>query len=145
LKTCKKEGCSYPVFGKGFCRNHQYLREDYKPYKYNKKPTGEKDVFLEIWEERERVSFVTGVELSQYEETDLFPNLFAHVLSKKQYPKFRLNKKNIVLLTPDEHYLYDQGTIADRQVYANTCAPYKCDWIKLLTLQIELKLEYGKN
>lgn len=28
MKTCKAEGCSYPVFGKGYCKCHQYLRED---------------------------------------------------------------------------------------------------------------------
>lgn len=31
-KTCTADNCSYPVWGKGFCRNHQYMRTD------NKKP-----------------------------------------------------------------------------------------------------------
>lgn len=29
MKFCNEPNCSYPVFGKGFCRNHQYMREDY--------------------------------------------------------------------------------------------------------------------
>jgi len=29
-KPCKKEGCNNPRFGKGYCRYHQYLREDKK-------------------------------------------------------------------------------------------------------------------
>ena len=29
-KVCKKEDCNYNVFGKGYCRYHQYLREDKK-------------------------------------------------------------------------------------------------------------------
>lgn len=28
-KTCNVEGCSSPVWGKGFCKNHQYKREDF--------------------------------------------------------------------------------------------------------------------
>src|SRR4030042_4640277 len=145
MKTCKKEGCTYPVFGKKFCRSHQYLREDYKPYRYKRKSTGEKDLFLGIWEETEdKVSFITGQDLTQYEDTTLFPNLFAHVLNKKNYPKFRLYKKNIVLLTPEEHRLYDQGTMAERLTYAITCTP-KCDWSRLFALEIELKIEYNEK
>lgn len=30
MKTCQFEGCSNRVFGKGYCRKHQYLREDFK-------------------------------------------------------------------------------------------------------------------
>ncbi len=30
MKTCKEHGCPYPVFGKEYCKFHQYLREDYK-------------------------------------------------------------------------------------------------------------------
>lgn len=29
MKTCQFPGCRYPVFGKGFCKFHQYKREDY--------------------------------------------------------------------------------------------------------------------
>ena len=30
MKTCKAENCSYPVFGGGYCKNHQYLRNKTK-------------------------------------------------------------------------------------------------------------------
>lgn len=30
-KVCKHSGCTYNVFGGGYCRNHQYLRTDKKP------------------------------------------------------------------------------------------------------------------
>lgn len=36
-KQCKADGCTYPVFGKGYCQNHQYLRDDYKPYQWKPK------------------------------------------------------------------------------------------------------------
>lgn len=29
-KVCQKDGCSYNVFGKGYCRYHQYMRTDKK-------------------------------------------------------------------------------------------------------------------
>ena len=29
MKFCNAPNCSYPVFGKGFCRPHQYMREDF--------------------------------------------------------------------------------------------------------------------
>lgn len=38
MKQCKVDGCDYPVFGKGYCRYHQYLRLDKvtKPLKSSK-------------------------------------------------------------------------------------------------------------
>jgi hypothetical protein len=30
-KICKHEECNHPVFGGGYCRNHQFLRTDKKP------------------------------------------------------------------------------------------------------------------
>ena len=35
MKTCKALNCKYPVFSHGYCKNHQYLRED-KPMVLNK-------------------------------------------------------------------------------------------------------------
>jgi len=29
MKFCNASNCSNPVFGKGYCRNHQYMREDF--------------------------------------------------------------------------------------------------------------------
>lgn len=29
MKLCQADKCNNPVFGKGFCRNHQYLRPDF--------------------------------------------------------------------------------------------------------------------
>jgi hypothetical protein len=36
-KICQEDGCSYNVFGKGFCKYHQYKRAD-KKLKTSKKP-----------------------------------------------------------------------------------------------------------
>jgi hypothetical protein len=104
------------------------------------KPTGEKIVFEQIWGEREHKSFLSGLPLDAY-KGDKWYSLFAHILSKAQnkYPKFKLYKKNIVLLTPDEHRMLDQGTIEEREVYAKEQG---CDWDVILELKEELKYEY---
>ena len=107
-KICVKENCNNYVFGKGYCKNHQYLRKD------KKGGTGELAVFKEIWEQSNKCSFLSSAPLAQYENTKYFFSLFAHVLPKKKYPELRLCKDNIVLLTPQEHFLYDFGTHQQR-------------------------------
>jgi len=100
------------------------------------KPTGEGDMFKEIWAEREHKSFVSGKPLGHVAKA----HFFAHVLSKGAYPKYRLNKDNIVLLTFDEHYLYDHGTMDQREKTGY-------DWQKLYDLKDDLKIKYygGEN
>jgi hypothetical protein len=107
--------------------------------KEKKKPTGEKIVFEQIWEEREHKSYLTGDSLDKYVQSDLWYNLFAHVLAKGKYPKYRLFKKNIVLLTPTEHRLLDQGTSDQRKKYADETG---CNWNKIFELKDELYEEY---
>jgi DNA-directed RNA polymerase subunit RPC12/RpoP len=106
-----------------------------------KEPTGEKVMFEMIWNEREHKSFLTEQSLEGYFGHESWFALFAHVLSKAQnkYPKFKLYKKNIVLLTPFEHHLLDHGTEKQREDYAKE---YNCDWNKIYKLKEELKNEY---
>jgi len=66
------------------------------------------DMFVEIWEALEpeqRVSFVTGMILPTPHEMRAY--YFAHVLGKGNYPRFKLKKENIRLLTFKEHKLWD--------------------------------------
>ena len=58
--------------------------------------------YREIWEEREHVSELTGKHLlppSHYQ----WHWQFLHVLPKGSYPKWKFNKKNIILALPEEH------------------------------------------
>ncbi len=93
-----------------------------------KEPTGEKEVFLQIWNERPHVSQVSGDPLG--EEPNVW--FFAHLLGKKAYPRFKLKKENIFLMTPDEHLEYDCGD------------PEGSEWDKVYQLKEELKIEYYK-
>jgi hypothetical protein len=94
---------------------------------------------------------VSGIFLREYFGTDLFLNLFAHVLPKAQnkYPYFKYYARNIVLLSPGEHGLWDQGTEEARIAYsleieAATGGRAKADWDKLKALEVSLKEEYNK-
>ncbi len=83
--------------------------------------------------------------------TPFFFNMFAHVLPKAQnkYPHFRFYYKNIVLLTPGEHSLYDQGTAEARILYSqevekNSGGKITANWAGLEALAEELRGEYKK-
>jgi len=153
-KPCTVDNCSNPRFAKGYCKIHQYLRTDKKkPKPLKSKPiikkkdknTGQMALFSVIWNTRDRVSFISGKPLNRYEGTNFFPNLFAHVLSKAQnkYHKFKLYDKNIVLLTPEEHTLFDHGTEEQREKYK--LQNPSTDWEKLYNLKEQLKKEYISN
>lgn len=158
MRTCSEPNCSYPVFGtdkntgNGYCGKHQYKRTDLKrkqgakrvfttkrkPIKKKRKPTGEKQVFQALWEKREHKSFISGLNVKP------IANTFAHVLSKKQFPKLRLNERNIVFLTAREHHLYDAGTEEERQNYADEMLRtygIQVNWHKLYDLRDNLKHE----
>lgn len=109
-------------------------------------------IFKQIWMLSDRRSFITGLYLREYLNTDLFINIFAHVLPKgqNQYPYFKYYAKNIVLLTPGEHSLLDQGTEEARISYSldieeRTGGKAKADWQKLYDLKEELKKKYKKH
>jgi len=68
-----------------------------------RKATGEGKVFREIWDERERKSEVSKTNLGNI--MSVF--FMAHILRKSQYPKMRLDKRNIKLMRPDEHHMWD--------------------------------------
>lgn len=101
-------------------------------------------LFKQIWLFSDKRSFVSGLFLREYMNTDLFFNCFAHVLPKAQnkYPYFKYYAKNIRLVTPGEHGLFDQGTEKERKTYAKEVET--ADWQPLYDLRDELKEEYKK-
>lgn len=136
-KTCVHEGCRYPIFAKGYCKYHQGYRTDPKrPRKISikRRVTGEKALFDQIWAKRMHVSYLSGKSLEQYCPY-FYLNMFAHLISKRKAKELMLVEKNIVLLTPDEHYLLDFGTKEMRERYAERNG---CDWGRLEKLKQEL-------
>lgn len=100
--------------------------------------SGEGQMFKEIWEAlepEERVSFVSGRPLGNCHEMRTF--FFAHVLGKGRCPEFRLYKKNIALLTFEEHKLWDLGRWRIKE------NPHLLEmWDKMFKLEEELIAEY---
>ena len=68
------------------------------------KPSGELALFMAIWASRPHVCFITGEPIREFNVS-----CFAHILAKGSYPKFRLYDKNIMLVTKQAHYEYDNG------------------------------------
>ena len=109
-------------------------------------------LFRIIWNVRSQRSFLTGIWLRNIQPGHpLWLNQSAHVLAKGQnkYPHFRFYLKNIILLAPGEHSLYDAGTAEARITYSQEVeeaskGKIKADWGKIDALADELKEEYRK-
>ena len=142
-KKCIVDDCDYPRWAKGYCKAHQSLRTDKKkpkPLKQEKKNYGEKLVFEMIWNERDHVSFISGIHLGDEAKA----HFFAHVIAKGKEPKLRLVKENIVLLSIEEHSLLDAGTQEQRDKYAEIMKQggVPVDWSKIDKRKEKLKKKY---
>lgn len=108
-----------------------------KAYQYKRKPTGERVLFDVIFNTRPQVSCVSGESLASYKDTELYVNLFAHVIpkAKNRYPMFKLYDRNIALLTPQEHEQWD-----DRRWEVENDPRWQC----MFALEEILKEEYAQ-
>jgi hypothetical protein len=97
----------------------------------SKNPTGEREIFAEISNERDWRCYVTGIELKELKASQ-----FAHVLPKalNKYPLFKLYKNNIVLLSDEVHYAWDFKPRSELKKDSR--------FDKLFVLEEELKQEY---
>lgn len=106
-------GCTYNNKGDGKCWNcgFQMTPEvEKKVYRIPKKSPKRQDVidediafFQEIWAEREHYSEVSGEFLGD----EFNVCFFSHILTKAAYPRFRHFKKNIRLMTYNEHQAWE--------------------------------------
>jgi len=142
--------CKTPqyIFSHGRCKMCAaiFSGQNKKP-KAVKEPTGEGVVFDQLINERDHVSYISGIEIEFIDGVINHCNC-AHVLPKAQnkYPRFKLYKKNIRFLTRFEHHLFDNGTIAQREKYKDEMLRdygLVVDWGKLYELADELKEEYN--
>lgn len=90
-----------------------------------------KQTFLEIWNEREHVSELSGEPLGM----EPLAQFFSHILpkSKSMYPRYATLKENIVLLTFKEHMDWTAGRTDDS----------RWDWIK--AKYEELRIRYNQE
>ena len=122
MKICNSDGCNNNVFGGGFCKFHQYKRQEKnkpivstsinsfkeKKIKAKSKASNQLALFKEIWNEREHVSELSGDKINMF---DVF--CFHHILTKAAYPKFLLFKSNIIILTRAEHRMVHDHSFED--------------------------------
>jgi hypothetical protein len=140
-RTCSFDNCNYSVFGtdkktgKGYCKKHQYCRTDknkskkevslnrrnekLKRNKHNFDPfkwgfTSEVSMFNVIWTMRMHKSEISDQIIYM---TKFYLSYFAHIINKKDYPLYRYNPNNIMLMLPVEHLLIDHGTEEKREQY----------------------------
>lgn len=101
--------------------------------------------FKIIWTIPPMNSYLSGVSLRNYFNSNLAYSCCAHVLSKAQnkYPHFRLYLKNIRLLSVYEHRVMDAGTEEQRISYSKEVKT--ADWQKIWDLKAELEEEYKKH
>ena len=78
-------------------------KAQYKP----KKPTGERELFLEIWNERGH--YCENPKCRKWLGDEPVVNFFSHRKSKGAHPELRLVKTNIDLLCTKCHYNEDFG------------------------------------
>lgn len=99
--------------------------------KKEKKPTGEKAVFQNIWDKRPHKSQISGERISEAKAIN-----FLHVLAKGQnkFPLFKLEEENIVLGTEEEHFIWDNAR--------HLIPPNHKGWKKLLEKESLLKEKY---
>lgn len=161
-KKCSYEGCNANAWTGGkqpMCKSH--MSREPKPSftmsssprkktaskivknHLKRKPSGEAAIFEVVWNTRPRVSFISGVDLGG----DAKACMFAHILNKGKYPRFKLYDKNIQLLTCEEHSLLDAGTQQQREDYAarKLKEGIIVKWEKIDMLREILKQEYDKN
>jgi hypothetical protein len=74
------------------------------------------------------------------EDTSVWINCCHHVLKKGNYPKWKFNPYNIVLIAPEVHQMWHNNTIRQRQ----TQHP-DWDWNYLENLTAQYKDEYKRE
>ena len=74
-----------------------------------RKTTGEMDFFKVVMAKRMKKGKLYS-EISGEEIQNAGPMNFHHALPKSKYPNFRLEEKNIVVVTDDEHWEIHNGT-----------------------------------
>jgi len=101
-----------------------------KPLSKYRKPTGEKALFEEIWNERGPYSQINNEYLGEFNIC-----FFSHILPKGKYPKFRLKKQNVIIKSFDQHFSWEhqKSTLINNP-----------EWKWIFELQDSLKKQYAE-
>jgi len=118
-KECEKE--TLIVVKKGLCAKCNHVQKKEKSVhvkktgaKVTRKATGEKELFLRIWDERPHRCEVCGDDIEMPG-----PSNFAHLLSKGAYSSLRLVSENIAIACESCHYQLDFGSTKDDPMFSD--------------------------
>jgi len=152
MKTCSVENCINPVWGKGLCRNHQWKRTDKKKSvpKFKEKPVkhipdfgfdNQLEMFAWLWDEAKDQNGIvvcpyTKERLNRFYGTNMWLSCFSHVLSKKNWPYFKLNPEAVYVVLPEFHRIVDQGTFKQRSEHP------EWNWLAWDEKVLEMKEKY---
>lgn len=101
--------CNYRRLHKGLSRAEVYKsRLSNRKAKLPRK-TGERELFLKIWNERPHYCVKCGKWLGDEPR----PVFFSHIKSKGAHPELRLDPDNIELLCSECHHIYEFGRRKD--------------------------------
>lgn len=100
--------------------------------KVKRKATGERALFVKLYHERGGISEVSGRELLPPDHA-MFHHQGSHILNKGMYPELRLDPRNIVMITPDEHDLWHKHGAEGLR--------YSHGWQRIVELRDALKRE----
>ena len=119
------------------------MSEDPTPQQIKEVTESEWVAFRMLWSYMDKRSYLSNLFLRDFFGGPYFLNCFAHVLAKakNKYPHFRYYLRNIILLTPGEHTLLDQGTVEQRESYAKKVET--ADWSTIGVLKESLLQEYN--
>lgn len=150
---CKYFGCFNFVWKDGYCYRHQYMIDAKKPIpKMKKRKVSRTDQYgfksqIEMFQfviynaPRPIICPVSGKDITKIfdQETEVWICACAHILPKGRFPLWKHNPRNLVLVDPEVHRLFDQGTETQRQQHTDW------DWQYLYDLRDKLKIEYEKE
>ena len=122
-KKCKGENCDRVdyIIGRGLCYlcygKHTLKKQSEKKEKggkdlqqrHGKEPQSDRteiDIFNEIWEQRPHKSEIDGAPLLP-KGHKFWHWQFSHCLPKGLYPKLKLDNDNVVLMTWEQHQLWE--------------------------------------
>lgn len=99
-KPCKYENCNYPVWAKGYCKSHQYLRTDKKPTKLKHETEKRGKENLEYL--RKRKEFLS---LPENEFCAVFPWLRSTEIHHKKgrIGKLLIDERYFLAVSPEGH------------------------------------------
>lgn len=100
------DDCNYKRLHDGKTRFEVAIEKSKTKKSKSKKPSGELELFKEIWAERPHKCVKCGKDLGD----ELKPVYFSHKKSKGAFPELRLDKTNIELLCFNCHHKYEFGS-----------------------------------